>query len=268
MSSDPWNVGPDTVDDVLTVRLERQPVVVAEPENENEDDLGLEIVAAPELDDEDLDEGPLDEFDLDHFGDDEEWDPSMGFPDPYGVLIVWVDEDNLINRVRISPHWRTKLGQHTLLDAIGPVFLMINNHQESVQSADLEIDEVEAPGPLTWEGLAELREQAAELSAQLDALPEGVRAQYQGEWTHGDGLKGKVRIVLNPLGRLATIGFDEKWLATARIKELSDGIVEAHRAARAAHQPPTIEPSERDVLIAQLTTTRNQLAAMIRRGFQ
>ncbi|MGJ6979491.1 hypothetical protein ACSDQ9_03010 [Aestuariimicrobium soli] len=213
-------------------------------------------------------QGADDELDDEDADDETPWAPDQGFPDPWGIATVWLDEDDLIGRVRMSVHWRSRLGQGSLAQAFGQIFMLINNHREGEAFRSVApADDRPAPRPMSWEALADLRERSAELNRRLLALPAEVRGRHENRWTDGFGAHGNIRITLNPTGALSAIAFNEGWLGRARIKELSDGIVEAHRAARAAWVPPAYERSERDDLIDQLTATRDELTAMLGRGF-
>ena len=207
----------------------------------------------------------LDEVDVD----DDEWVKEMGFPDPLGALRVWVDDDDIIERVRLSLHWRTRLADSSLSDAFDFAFLLINNYRRRQQERLYDFFEPErvASEPLSWSSLGKLRSRQREVMEQLDALGPRGATSIEGTETVGHGAKGKVELLLNLEGLLLGVAFDPVWLKTARIREISDGVVEAHRDARARFVPGEIHVGERERLVNEMSTLRNEVLAMMRRGF-
>lgn len=222
--------------------------------NDYESDEGL---SSDELDDLD----PADE-------EAQVWAKEMGFPDQLGVLRVWVNDDVLIDRVRLSLHWRNRLGEQTLQQSFGVVFMLINNYHRLQQRPINYYDpDREAAEPLSFEALNRIRERGDEVRRRLEALGDGGYSSLQGEETIGSGLNGRVQLKLNLLGQLDGVQFDPKWLPSARIKEISDGVVEAHADARRRFVPAEVIVGEREKLVDELTDLRNETLAMMRRGF-
>ncbi|MGA4668646.1 hypothetical protein ACPCG0_02405 [Propionibacteriaceae bacterium Y1923] len=197
------------------------------------------------------------------------WVKEMGFPDQLGVVRVWVDDDALIERVRLSIHWRTRLGEQTLQQSFGVVFMLINNYHRLQQRRTLNYyePEREAAEPLSFEALDRIRERSDEVRRQLEALGDGGHPQLQGEETIGVALHGRVQLKLNLVGQLDGVQFDPTWLRTARIKEISDAVVEAHADARRRFVPAEVIVGEREKLVNELAGLRNETLAMMRRGF-
>lgn len=239
---------------------------VGDPTTEIDDhSQGLEAVNSSASAQDDLDH---DDLDLD----DENaqfWQKEMGFPDQLGVLRVWVNDDVLIERVRLSIHWRNRLGDQTLQQSFGVVFMLINNYHRLQRRRTLNYydPDREASEPLSFAALDRLREREDDIRRRLDALGDEGHPTFTGTETIGAGLHGRVRLKLNLLGQLDGVQFDPAWLPGARIKEISDGVVEAHADARRHFVPAEVLVGEREKLVNELTELRNETLAMMRRGF-
>lgn len=197
------------------------------------------------------------------------WHKEMGFPDQLGVVRVWVDDDVAIERVRLSLQWRHRLGEQTLQQSFGVVFMLINNYHRLHRRRTLNyVDpDREASEPLSFAALDRLRVREDEIRGRLEALGDGGHPTLHGAETIGRSLSGRVQIKLNLVGQLAGVQFDPAWLPTARVKEISDGVVEAHAHARASFVPAEVVVGERERLVDELTEVRNETLAMMRRGF-
>ncbi|MGA4507204.1 hypothetical protein ACQB6R_05765 [Propionibacteriaceae bacterium G1746] len=199
----------------------------------------------------------------------EQWSKEMGFPDQDGVVRIWVDDSALIERVRLSLHWRNHLGDQPLEQSFAVCFMLINNYHRVAQRRTLDFfaDGPEADQPLSWDALRGIRARQQEVQGQLDALGEGGQTELQGEPTLGSGAKGRVRLGLNLVGQLAGVHFDRQWLARARVKEIGDAVIEAHADARSRFVPAQVVVGERERLTNELSDLRDQTLALMRRGF-
>lgn len=242
-------------------RTERAASPFAELSDDEDDDYGLDTqhrrrAVAPGQDEDDLEQ------------DDDEWEPSMGFPDPQGVLRVWLDDEGVLERVRLSLHWRSRLGDHPLEDAFDFAFLLVNNFRRERDHRLLhEPEEQPALEPLSWEAMSRIRGRRREIHQRLSELGEAGATAIEGHETVGTGARGKVRLGLDLDGLIQGVRFDQAWLEQARAREIGDAVVEAHRDAVARYEPPEVELGERERLVNELTGLRNELTAMMRRGF-
>lgn len=198
------------------------------------------------------------------------WTPEFGFNDPTAMVRVWVDEDQVINKVRINPAWREKIKDAgRLQQAFGTIFLQINNYyRPSPDSIVVESDQREAREPLSWDSMMRIHREHERLQQEFEALGPESSGTWQGQETMGSSKKNHVQITLDLHGKLARIVIDPKFLEQSRVKEVSDAVIQAHRAAHDAYQPATYEPGERDRVMDELQDNRLELLAMMRRGFK
>lgn len=197
------------------------------------------------------------------------WTAARGFSDPHGAVRVWVDDEVTINKVRMSPSWRERVGRGGLESAYGLVFLQINNYfRDLVPAQSLESDNRTARRPLHWDSMWELCQRNDRIRAQLEQLgPEGD-GKWIGHPATGVAPDRTVAITLDLHGRLERIEFRKQWLEQARIRQISDAVVRAHQDAKARFVPPVYEEGERDRLQNEMSDNRNELLAMMRRGFK
>ncbi|CAI9407891.1 hypothetical protein [Aestuariimicrobium sp. T2.26MG-19.2B] len=197
------------------------------------------------------------------------WEPSHGFPDGYGVVRVWVDDDKRITKVRLSPSWREKSGRTPLVMAFASSFTYINSYGRDDSPSDLlQVDEGEASRPFSWEQIDELARRTEQLTERLGALGPESEGQWRGTEAVGESPDKLCAIRLELNGDLGSIQFNERKLAQSRVREVTDAVVKAHAAALANFQPAQYEPGEADRLTGELQGLRNEALAMMRRGFR
>lgn len=203
-------------------------------------------------------------------GDRGPWTPEAGFNDATNMVRVWVDEDQVINKVRINPSWREKIKDAGALQyAFGTIFIQINNYyRPSPATIELETDQREAREPLSWDSMMKIYTEFQRLQDEFESLGPESSGSWNGQETVGHSKKNHVQITLDLHGALANIAIDPKLLEHSRVKEVSDAVIQAHRDARDRHQPATYEPGERDRIMDQLQDNRLELLAMMRRGFK
>ncbi|MBO1031598.1 YbaB/EbfC family nucleoid-associated protein [Tessaracoccus sp. SD287] len=203
---------------------------------------------------------------LEHTG---PWTAARGFSDPHGAVRVWVDETVTINKVRMSPSWRDRVGKQGLEAAFGLVFLQINNYFRDLLPAEsLAADDRTAKRPLHWDTMWELCQRNERIRSQLAQLGPESDGRWVGQSATGVAPDRSVAITLNVHGQLERIEFGKQWLEAARIRQISDAVVRAHQDAKAQFVPPTYEPGERDRLQHEMSDNRHELLAMMRRGFK
>ncbi|MGA4507200.1 hypothetical protein ACQB6R_05745 [Propionibacteriaceae bacterium G1746] len=200
----------------------------------------------------------------------EPWTPEAGFPDTFGVLRLWVDDTKLITKVRLSPSWREKLGKRPLTHAFAQAFSFINSYDpDTSDSGLLDTDKSrEAKYPLSWDRLDHLTRESARVSDRIDTLGDGGRGHWEGKPAVGESPDRLAAIELTLEGDLASVVFHPQKLDEARIRQVTDAVVRAHANARANFVPGRYVPGERDELTAQLNDIRQEMLAMMRRGFR
>lgn len=197
-----------------------------------------------------------------------EWSKELGFPDPYGVLRIWVDDDDLITKVRITPIWREKLGRTPLSQAFGITFTFINNYRGPAD-ATVADDPLPTHGvpPLSAENLQMLSEQMAAVASDLDAFGPADYGRWVGTPAEGSVVNDAVVLSLDEHGRLSGVRFDPDWLESATVRNVSLAVVQAHRAARQNWRPPTYQPGPADELRQRWNDLRMRKVAMVMGGF-
>lgn len=206
------------------------------------------------------------------------WSPDKGFQDGAQVLRVFVDEDKHIVKVRMSPNWRERITKvnpkaseaEGLSKAFRTTFIQIAVLDAgSVDQSDEELDnDREAKEPLTWDAINKTIQASRSVAEQLDALGDGGFGQFQGQETVGTAEGNKVRLTLGVRGFAENVEFDPAWLDESRVKQVCDAVVAAYANARERFVPPTYVPGERDGLLEQQRDLRNEMLAMMRRGFE
>lgn len=197
------------------------------------------------------------------------WTAASGFSDPHGAVRVWVDDDVIISKVRMAPSWRERVGSGGLEAAFGLAFLQINNYfRDDTPEESLSGDDREARQPLGWHAMYELTLRNRRIREQIASLGPEASGRWVGESVTGVSHDKLVGITLDLHGKLERIEFSKSALDGARIKQISDAVVKAHREARARFVPPHYEEGLRDELLKEVADNRNELLAMMRRGFK
>lgn len=197
------------------------------------------------------------------------WTAARGFSDPQGAVRVWVDENVTMSKVRMSPSWRDRVGRNGLEAAFGVVFLQINNYFRDLKPAEsIESDNRTAKRPLHWDTMWELTQRNERIRTQLASLGPEAAGKWIGQAATGVAPDRSVAIVLNLHGQLDHVEFGKQWLEEARIRQISDAVVRAHVDAKSRFVPPVYEEGERDRLQNEMSDNRNELLAMMRRGFK
>jgi hypothetical protein len=106
---------------------------------------------------------------------------------------------------------------------------------------------------LSWESLDEVLAETVRLnqeSARLDALPyhEVTPNRWLGNRVEGLSSNQMVAVLLSIHGHTEKIAFSEQWLRQARVSEVCESVMEAHRNAYAQFVPPVFEPGDRQRL--------------------
>ena len=193
---------------------------------------------------------------------DEDWSPEKGFPDPTNAVRIWVDEQGLPIKVRVSLSWREKLRNGALGEAVTQCCLLINHFHHIYGQDDPTRVPTEQPAkPLSPAERAELMAEFDDLAAQLGELEPGSYRTSTQTWQPavGTDFENGVLVQLDATGRPAFAKFDPKWLATANSKELSTGILSAFKKARANYRPPEVQLTGEGELLQRL----NQLSARL-----
>ena len=197
------------------------------------------------------------------------WTAEAGFTDPSSSVRVWVDEEQIISKVRISPSWRERVGSGGLEQAFGLCFLQINNYfREPSPATSMEGDDRFAKMPLRSSDMVAIIRRNDEIRSHLKTLGPEAQGNWKGSPSVGVTPDKSVALTLDLHGKLARIEFNSAWLEQARVRQISNAVVRAHREARALFVPPTYEEGERDRLTAEMVDNRKELLAMMRRGFK
>lgn len=203
-----------------------------------------------------------------------EWVIAHGFPDTKRALRIWVDEDTRhLTKVRLSTRWRDRLGTKSLDDAFTEAFFLANARVGGVPTLEVpQQDEPEVDPTLTWEDYERLTARAQDLldeSNELDArAPEDVRwADFQGERASASSANGNVTVTLSLAGLTDSVSFDKKWLAKARMSEITDAVMSAHTKAYERYVPPTFVPGEHEDLAQKLAEVQAALNFIVSKGF-
>lgn len=192
-----------------------------------------------------------------------------GYPDHRNLVRLWLDDEDVICKVRLSAKWFDRLGGWRGLEqAFGEAFAAVALDQlptieVSDEDASAPVSVPRGTAPLSEERLAEHTRRANDLLTQLAALPAEANGTWHQAPATGHSRDRSVSITLRPDGSLATITFDDELLAGSLMRDLEANIIAAHRDARTRFQPPTREPGERDRLLDQFGAHADELVAMI-----
>ena len=147
--------------------------------------------------------------------------------------------------------------------------MQINNYfRPAPETEALEQDDRKAKQPMSWSSLAMIKGQNQRIREQMATLDASAEGRWVGKDVKGASPDKGVAITLDLHGKLAYIEFNDSWLETARVKQISDAVIRAHQAAKECFSPPVYEEGLRDQLEKELADNRNELLAMMRRGFK
>lgn len=199
----------------------------------------------------------------------EEWTPDQGYPDSSLSVRVWVDDDKRLTKVRISNRWRDRARGTSLSSMFDEAFLLAN---ATLGSSTPPIDDPSDGGgsteALSWESLDAIVAETARLaeeSAALDQLPADQVApnRWVGSPVEAYSANQMVVVRLSIHGRTEKVAFSEPWLRQARVAEVCDAVLEAHRAACAQFVPAVFEAGDRQRLADRYTRLQNQSMALL-----
>jgi hypothetical protein len=187
-------------------------------------------------------------------GSGEQWTPEQGYPDSSLSVRIWVDESLRLTKVRISNRWRDRAKGTSLSSMFDEAFLLAN---ATIGSSTPPITDMSGPDQagqtLSWTSLDEILAETVRLTqeaAGLDALPNDdvVPNRWIGNRVEGLSSNQMVAVLLSVHGRSERIAFSEPWLRQARVAEVCEAVMEAHRSAYAQFVPPVFEPGDRQRL--------------------
>lgn len=205
------------------------------------------------------------------------WD--RGFGDGNNVVRVWATPEGDIHKVRVSPNWRERVGGKgksaevqaaglagSFTASFGFINILVQKPEES--TAPKVTADGPGPRPLTWADLNRVNRELDEVREQLRAIPAGQgHGRWSGSEVVGHGAGGKVAVRLNERGGYSSIQFAPEWLADSNVGMICNAVPEAARNARDKFVPPVYEPGERDLLNNRTAELRQELSAMMQRGF-
>ena len=121
---------------------------------------------------------------------------------------------------------------------------------------------------LSWDSLDAILEETTRLAKDGEALdqlqPEQVvPSRWVGSSVEAYSSSQMVAVRLSLHGRTEKVAFSEQWLRQARVAEVWDAVLEAHRAAYARFVPPVFEPGDRQRLADRYARLQNQAMALI-----
>lgn len=199
----------------------------------------------------------------------EQWTPDQGYPDSSLSVRIWVDDSLRLTKVRISNRWRDRAKGTSLSSMFDEAFLLANATIGSSTSPIAAVSEQDRATPtLSWQSLDEILAETVRLNqeaARLDALPydEVVPNRWIGNRVEGLSSNQMVAVLLSIHGRTERIAFSEQWLRQARVAEVCEAVMEAHRSAYAQFVPPVFEPGDRQRLADRFGTLQEQSMALM-----
>ena len=199
----------------------------------------------------------------------EQWTPEQGYPDSSLSVRIWVDENLRLTKVRISNRWRDRAKGTSLSSMFDEAFLFANaSIGSSTSPVTAPASPDQASATLTWQSLDEILAETVRLNqeaARLDALPyaEVVPNRWVGNRVEGLSANQMVAVLLSIHGRTERIAFSEPWLRQARVAEVCEAVMEAHRSAYAQFVPPVFEPGDRQRLADRFGRLREQSQALL-----
>ncbi len=197
------------------------------------------------------------------------WTPADGFPDSTGSVRVWVDETRRLTNVVVSNRWRERSKGTTLASMFDEAFLLAQARLGV--PAPVEPAQPSRVPPLSWDSLAEMRLRSFEIDeerARLDSLPKSELrvSRWVGEPVEGDSSNQMVVVRLNIFGLTEQVRFDEDWVASSRVAQVCEGVMEAHQDAYSRYVPASYELGDRDRLSHRSRELSTTLLAMVKRG--
>jgi hypothetical protein len=233
--------------------------------------------------DESAADGPTDEFattvdDLDGASSDdllvptgagEEWTPDQGYPDSSLSVRIWVDDDKHLTKVRISNRWRERARGTSLSSMFDEAFLLANaTLGSSTPPVGPTASETAPSDTLSWDSLDAILAETTRLAREAQALdklpPDQVTPnRWVGAPVEAFSTNQMVAVRLSIHGRTEKVAFAEQWLRQARVAEVCDAVLEAHRAAYARFVPPVFEPGDRQRLADAYARLQNQSMALL-----
>lgn len=199
----------------------------------------------------------------------EEWTPDQGYPDSSLSVRIWVDDDKRLTKVRISNRWRERAKGTSLSSMFDEAFLLANATLGSATPPMSGVpDDGSTSDPLSWDSLDAILAETTRLAAQaaaLDRLPpdEVTPNRWVGAPVEAHSANQMVAVRLSIHGRTEKVAFSEQWLRQARVAEVCDAVLEAHRAAYAQFVPPVFEPGDRQRLADAYARLQYQSMALI-----
>ena len=202
-------------------------------------------------------------------GDGEEWRPEEGYPDSSLSVRIWVDDDKRLTKVRISNRWRERARGTSLSSMFDEAFLLANaTLGSSVPPVDDITGDGEPSDALSWDSLDAILAETTRLANEAAALDQLAPDQVTpNRWVgspieaYSDNQMVVVRLSIH--GRTEKVAFSEQWLRQARVAEVCDAVLEAHRAAYAQFVPPVFEPGDRQRLADRYARLQYQSMALL-----
>jgi hypothetical protein len=199
----------------------------------------------------------------------EEWTPDQGYPDSSLSVRIWVDDDKRLTKVRISNRWRDRARGTSLSSMFDEAFLLANaTVGASVPLLGDIAGDGDAAAALSWDSLDAILAESSRLAAEaaaLDELPADVVVpnRWVGAPVEACSHNQMVAVRLSLHGRTEKVAFSEQWLRQARVAEVCDAVLEAHRAAYALFVPPAFERGDRQRLADAYARLQNQSMALL-----
>jgi hypothetical protein len=199
----------------------------------------------------------------------EEWTPDQGYPDSSLSVRIWVDDDKRLTKVRISNRWRDRARGTSLSSMFDEAFLLANATLGSSTPPVGDVPDDGGPADaLSWDSLDAILAETTRLTkeaAALDQLPpdEVIPNRWVGSPVEGHSANQMVAVRLSIHGRTEKVAFSDQWLRQARVAEVCDAVLEAHRDAYAQFVPPVFEPGDRQRLADAYARLQNQSMALL-----
>lgn len=201
------------------------------------------------------------------YGNGEDVEEGDGFTDETKSVTVWVDDDHRLVKVYLSNRWRERSKEpltQRFMQALVPSQMRAAEPRPLPTSAlpgrepgaEIPLDTVHAR-------LQELREKRRELKNRPPG--EVRRSTWTGTVGRGTSDDHNVSVVLTREEATAELTIDETWARTARAEQIADAVLQAHRAAYAAHVPGEHRLGEFGVLAAEAAALANELMPTNRR---
>ncbi len=199
----------------------------------------------------------------------EQWTAEQGYPDSSLSVRIWVDDDKRLTKVRISNRWRDRAKGTSLSSMFDEAFLLANATLASSTPPQFGADAPAGQGAaLSWDSLDAILSESAQLdqeAARLDALPpdQVVPNRWQGNQVEGLSANQMVAVLLSIHGRTERVVFSEQWLRQARVSEVCEAVMEAHRQAYARFVPPVFEAGDHQRLADRYARLQDQSMALL-----